>query len=149
MKNDIKINVFDVADYILEETEFKMTHMKLHKLIYYSHAKHLTTYKKPLIGEIIQAWKWGPVYPPLYHIFKDYSYENIRRKTQKGNVEKIQGSYKKAIDYIMEKYGPLNGQELSDRTHFEAPWQDAFAKGRETPIEDITISKFYLRKNKL
>ncbi|MEC4559030.1 MAG: hypothetical protein U9532_02590 ['Conium maculatum' witches'-broom phytoplasma] len=38
--NETKINVFDVALYIVKNNHYQTTKMKLNKMIYYAHAKH-------------------------------------------------------------------------------------------------------------
>ncbi|KND62642.1 Panacea domain-containing protein [Candidatus Phytoplasma phoenicium] len=148
MEKQEKINIFDVANYILTNNK-NNTHMKLHKLIFYSHVYHLTKYKKPLIENEIQAWRHGPVFPELYPILKEYTYEKITKKIKNGKIFKIKNTYKKAIDYIINKYGKLDGQQLSEKTHFENPWQEAIQQGKNVRILDENLIKYYIRKNKL
>ncbi len=149
MKYQKKITIFDVADYFLEETEFKMTHMKLHKLIYYAHVRHLLKHKELLTDAEIQAWAHGPVFPELYPIFEDFTFEAIKQKTKKGDFTKIKGKVKNSIDYIIEKYGHWDGQRLTNKTHFEQPWREAIDKGLNFSISDEAMKKYYVRKNKI
>ena len=46
--------------------------MKIQKLAYYAHGFFLALYDKPLLDDRVEAWKWGPVIPSLYHEFKQY-----------------------------------------------------------------------------
>lgn len=55
--------------------EKPLTHMKLQKLVYFSHGLHLAAFDgKPLIIDSIEAWQYGPVIPSIYEkyaIFRD------------------------------------------------------------------------------
>ena len=39
----------------------RLTPTKSQKLVYYAHGWNLASYGKPLLGEVIQAWSFGPV----------------------------------------------------------------------------------------
>lgn len=47
-----------------------MTPMKLIKLVYISYAWSLAIYQNKLFNERIEAWRYGPVIPSIYHEFK-------------------------------------------------------------------------------
>ena len=49
-----------------------ITPLKIQKLVYIAHGWHLAIYEEPLIVELVEAWKWGPVIPLLYHEFKNF-----------------------------------------------------------------------------
>ncbi|WBL31328.1 hypothetical protein [Candidatus Phytoplasma sacchari] len=42
-----KINIFDIANYIIKNNTYETTHMKLHKIIYYLYAKYLAEKNQP------------------------------------------------------------------------------------------------------
>ena len=44
--------------------------MKLQKLVYFGHGWHLGYEPGALSVENAQAWRWGPVFPDLYHAIK-------------------------------------------------------------------------------
>jgi len=46
--------------------------MKLLKLTYIAHGYYLGFFEKPLIENEVQAWKYGPVIPELYHVIKRF-----------------------------------------------------------------------------
>ncbi|QTX03101.1 hypothetical protein LFWB_5350 [Candidatus Phytoplasma luffae] len=124
MKNNNSINVFDVANYIITNNPTEntpITHMKLHKLIYYAQVYHLIFKDSPLILNKLQAWMHGPVFSELFPLFKKYEYHPITKITRKGNHSKIQGIYKESLDIIIRNLGKYNGQQLSDKTHSEEP----------------------------
>ena len=51
---------------------YKITHMKLQKIIYLTHKKYLETTGKPLFNEFFEVWTWGLVLPSVYQAFKHY-----------------------------------------------------------------------------
>src|SRR4051794_28085835 len=67
---------FAVARYFIEQSQrdgiLDLTPMKVLKLVYIAHGWVLSSADAPLISESVQAWKFGPVIPSLYHYFKRY-----------------------------------------------------------------------------
>lgn len=47
-----------------------VTPLKLQKLVYFAHGWYLALKEQPLLKERVQAWKYGPVVPELYHALK-------------------------------------------------------------------------------
>ena len=112
--------VFDVAEHILSKTG-RLSTWKLQKLVYYSQAWHLVWDEEPLFEEDIQAWANGPVCPALYH--RHQGYFNIT--TVRGDASRLSESESDTVDIVIDHYGDYTGQQLSDLTHSETPWQDA------------------------
>lgn len=114
-------NVFDVAQYILEQQGL-ITAMKLQKLVYYSQAWSLVWDEKALFTEEIQAWANGPVTPALYNEHRGiYNLTSI----SKGDSSALDTYEKETIDVVLGAYGDKSSQWLSDRTHSEMPWIEA------------------------
>src|SRR5258708_4614205 len=63
-----------------------LTPMQLIKLVYFAHGWHLALTGKPLLDERVEAWKYGPVVPSLYHEFKRYGNEEITDFARKDEV---------------------------------------------------------------
>ena len=57
-----------------------ITPLKLQKLVYICHGRHLGFYAYPLIKERVEAWSYGPVIPIIYHQFKHYGNKDIQKK---------------------------------------------------------------------
>ena len=137
-------SVRDVAQYILSITG-KITTWKLQKLIYYSQAWHLVWDEEPLFDEAIQAWANGPVCPRLYQIHKG----NFVISTIRGSdTNRLSDNQRGTIDAVVDYYGKYTGQQLSDLTHSEPPWQEA-RKGLsprergESVITYESLSEYY------
>jgi uncharacterized phage-associated protein len=115
-------NIHDVAAYILSK-HGPMTAMKLQKLVYYAQAWSLVWDEKPLFPEKIEAWANGPVVRELYERHRGM----FRLNKWEGNPEALSGEEKDTVDKVLEFYGRMSSQELSDLTHREDPWREARA----------------------
>ena len=54
------------------------TPLQLLKLVYIAHGWMLGLRQKPLIRDRIEAWKYGPVIPALYHDLKRYGADFVQ-----------------------------------------------------------------------
>ena len=113
--------VHDVAASILERTG-STTAMKLQKLAYYAQAWHAVWDDEPLFDAEFQAWRNGPVCRDLYELHR-----GMFQVTEgpAGDPSKLTQTEIDTIDVIVNTYGELTAQQLSDLTHGEAPWRDA------------------------
>ncbi len=86
-------------------------------------------YQVPLIGEDVEAWKYGPVVPSVYYDFRQYGREPIQSqraafidgelRIPSVNDEETQ----QLLDSVWNAYHGLNGLQLSDITHRpQTPW---------------------------
>jgi len=138
-------SVHDVANYILAERG-TMSTWKLQKLAYYSQAWHLVWAEGALFQDRIEAWANGPVAPALYNHHRGQF--NVS-KWSKGDSEKLTKAEKATIDRVLASYGTLSGQQLSQLTHNEGPWQEARSglaptESSSAQISLESMSAFYL-----
>lgn len=116
--------------------------MKLQKLMYYAQAWHLRVMKRPLLDDNFARWKFGPVIPCIYHEFKNFGYQPITAKATTVSVEGMELKYDvpevpasdktswALIDAIIQRYGSINAQVLSERTHLPGSgWAAGLADG--------------------
>ena len=107
--------------------------MQIQKLVYYAHGWHLAIIENPLIDENVEAWRWGPVIPSLYHEFKRFgsgpisghahrvrmiagglvlSTPRIEETIEDGSIELT----KAILNQIWKVYGDFTGLQLSTMT---------------------------------
>lgn len=152
MKQTKKINVFDVANYIIikfKNNNQNLTHMKLHKLIYFSYVKYLIEYKKRLILEHPKAWKYGPIFGELYVVLKDYFEKPIVKPLCDGRSQKIitDEKRKKNIDEVLLLCKDKTGKELANISHQQSPQDETYHyyryKNNDSTISDEDLKNFF------
>lgn len=114
------VNVHDVAAFILQQ-QGEMTAMKLQKVVYYSQAWSLVWDEEPLFNEEIEAWANGPVVRALYARHQRL----FKVKEWTGDSQKLSDTQRETILKVLEFYGHMSSQVLSDLTHNEQPWLKA------------------------
>ena len=108
-----------VANYILDLGKkdcLPIFPLKMQKLVYLTHGWSLAFRGEPIIADEIQAWKYGPVVPKLYHAFKKYRASAIKEPAPVRATE-IDPDSKKLIDAVWNRYKAYTGVQLSALTH--------------------------------
>lgn len=140
----------------------KITPLKVQKLVYIAHGWYLALYDKPLVDdECAEAWEYGPVFPSIYHEFKDFGGDPIARlamdivydelsedwETWKPHIPGNHKDTRAFLNHIWKLYKGFTGGQLSDLTHKEGtPWEKTRnEKGtiRNAHIENQDIEAYY------
>ena len=132
------------AKTLCEITEWDITNIELHKILYLCHVMYAGTYKSPLFKEDFEAWDYGPVLPTLYEKMKCFGAEVIFDIFGVAPLIKSDPSEKKEYD-IIEKYGKVfygyTPSELINITHCrKGAWDKNYKSGVRgiiIPFEDI------------
>lgn len=140
MSSQTKVhNPVTIANHFIGLSKKKgLTLLQLLKLSYIAHGFKLAFFDKPLANEYAEAWKYGPVFPSIYHEFK----ASIGPITKKANTfdmgKKILVEWdsdftaeeEKIMKGVYTTYSPLDGWQLSALTHAKnTPWARAWKKG--------------------
>ena len=117
--------------------------MKLQKLVYFAHGWHLGFDEGPLCSEFVEAWRWGPVFPDLYHEVKRCGSKAVTSPVRALEVEgttvrltepdiPVENDFaRKLAERVWEVYGRMSGPALSQLTHErEGPWRVTWDKAR-------------------
>lgn len=75
---------------IAKKEHVGITPMKLQKLIYFAHGWNYGLYDEPLIADPIQAWRFGPVIPSIYHEFKHVGSGTISDRATDFDLEEFE-----------------------------------------------------------
>jgi uncharacterized phage-associated protein len=122
-----------------------LTPMQILKLVYICHGWMLGLYGRPLIGEEIQAWKYGPVVPSLYRFVRDYGGTAIMKPLPGSTTSPFDPLEDDLINQVFHKYGIYDGVTLSQMTHEEgSPWDQVWRpSARNLVIPDEIIEAYY------
>lgn len=124
---------------------------KLAKLLYYLDFDYYEKYQKYFTGEIYKKLPMGPLPVSLEEITNDmekkqeiaiekinewdgYNPTEIYKGLKKPDVSVFSFEEKEMVDRVIKKYGHLNGKELENLTHSEAPYIGTEDK-KEIPYE--------------
>jgi len=136
--------------------------MKLVKLCYYAHGWHLAITNDALLDEAVEAWKFGPVVPSVYHAFKEFGAFAITKRatviepslssgfrivTPELNLtEFLAQRASRVIEKVWEKYSPLSATSLSNLSHVEgSPWKVTYDPNvRNKDIPNDVIKKYFM-----
>lgn len=136
---------------LAKETNRLLTPLQILKLCYIAHGWMLALYQRPLIADKIEAWKFGPVIPELYHSMKKYGsgyvtspITNVFGLTNDGSLDSQQSDLLKQVFRI---YGERTGIQLSQITHEpNTPWSITWdSEGQNSEISNDLIAEHYRR----
>jgi uncharacterized phage-associated protein len=134
--------------------------MKIQKLAYLAHGHTLVECPEPLLDEVFEAWKFGPVLPSLYHECKKYGQKSVEHYLEDYDFatnksfpapQPSEQVVIDIIDFVWEAYGDQPAISLSDWTHAKGgPWDRVTNGGaviiRNRDIPDDLI-KIYFEEN--
>ena len=144
-----------VANQLISRAQYaerEITPMQVLKLAYYCHAWMLGLYHRPLLAQPVEAWRYGPVVPEIYHSLRRYGGEPVRQHIDLVFAGVTEHPYSpqetSIIDQVSDKYGHLTGIQLSAMTHAPGtPWDQIWRKhGQNAVIPDPLIEDYYAQQ---
>ncbi|MCY4223200.1 MAG: DUF4065 domain-containing protein [Bacteroidetes bacterium] len=130
--------------FIASHSGRNLTPMQLIKLSYIAHGWTLGISGEPLFNDTVEAWRYGPVVPDIYHRYKEFGHSPIV-----GRLKDLRDSFTPYSFAIMERvvevYGKYDGLYLSALTHKrDSPWDITMReKGENAVIPNDLIEKHY------
>jgi uncharacterized phage-associated protein len=127
-------------------------HMKLQKLVYFTHGWWLALNQSSLLTERPQVWRHGPVFKTLYHTLKDFGHQPIPRPQlayPAADLETIgdNNSVRSYVDFVWERYGHLSSFALSSMTHQTGTAWNRLASEYDFKVPaDLEIPDDYIRE---
>ena len=141
-----------------------VTNLLINKTIYFVHGFYLLHHNQPVINvahkEYIEAWKYGPVVPSIYHEFKrfgkdivsDYSIVDEETETDgtRQYIHKLpnNGNIVKIFDWFLDNFLKTHrAEELVSITHVKnSPWYNVYHQDDARKIIDNDIITPYFEK---
>lgn len=148
-----------VANYFIDKAKRAgnpVDHLKLQKLVYLAHGWHLALHENnaPLVeNEYPEAWKYGPVFPSVYHELKEHGGRPIKERATEVDVNEdgqfytftpvipsVDEETSRFLDRVFEVYKNCPGVRLSRMTHKpDSPWAEA--RKRSNRINENILPK--------
>ena len=134
--------------------------LKLQKLVYVAHGWYMAYHEEPLVGdEFAEAWQYGPVFPSLYHEFKERgnlpiitlaSELTAEMKATYPEIPEKDSKTANFLDKIWNVYGSYTGMQLSTMCHRPgSPWSKTREKTnfrKNADIPDDSIRNYYKKR---
>ena len=164
-------NIQDVARYVgLSSTTkgLSISPHKLQKLLYYIQAWFMVFYGRDntLFRDVPQAWVNGPVYPAIYHIYKNkaanmcdhldssvfYNGDALEGLAMLTHALGLNADQFETVESVIMMYGKQSQNQLIWLTHSELPWASArhglapFEKSEREISLDMMYS-YYLERH--
>ena len=132
---------------LAQEKGETITIMQLVKFVYLAHGWHWGYYDKPLIRHNVEAWKYGPVVPAVYHAFRPQGVVVRDMVPTESNDADFGSDAESLIDGVFKSYAKLPYIALSVLTHKKGtPWYQVKDNGYYAPIPDEVIRDYYTNK---
>jgi len=127
---------------IAKKNKKTLTPMQLIKLVFLCHGWMLGLYRRHLINDSIEAWKYGPVIPNLYQKIKQFR-SNPVTTISYNNKYDFDEDELDIINQVYNIYGNYNGIQLSVLTHEkDSPWDITWKNGNQIISNDL-IENYY------
>lgn len=135
-----------------------ITLLKLVKLVYIAHGYILALLEESYINPMydrVEAWKFGPVIPSVYHTFKHNRDNCIKNKesicTINNNsdkleffIPKVKDNIVQILNFVWNRYGSKTPSELVSILHRKGtPWEYYYKKGKNNEIPDYDTKLYY------
>ena len=168
----MEVNALAGANYFVELSkryEVPLRLLGLVKRVYIAHGFSLAITGRPLVDprfDRIEAWKYGPVIPSVYHSFKHNKDKPIKEPAviarwsaseakEKFEVPKLTNEDdKRLVELIWKRYIQLSDGDLVSITHEPGtPWSMVYVEGENRVIPDERTRDYYekvmdlIRKN--
>lgn len=127
----------------------RVTNLTLQKLLYFSHGLMLARHDEPLIDDVFQAWKYGPVVENLYHDLKIFGPSHIA--PDDGFIrlwpqlptesERERG----VIGAVLDQLGKMPGGQLINISHDpKGPWHAVYESEKKSiAIQNDDIKRYF------
>lgn len=163
----MKTNAISIANYFVDkavqqkETSVRLDLLRLVKYVYIAYGFSLAILKRKIIDERfdkVEAWKYGPVIPSVYHSFKHNKTAPITQKESILSEETSDGKLSFTIpeidrndvdlvmvlDFVWNRYQKMSDGKLITTLHHKGtPWEYCYEKGKNNEIYDEYTQVYY------
>lgn len=142
--------------YVLQQLGKETDFIKLFKILYFAQREHLVKYGRGVIGDTFHALRFGPVPSFIYKAlqmaqgklgmepdFKPFldgvvvSDASLVSSNEKPDMDELSLSDVACLNKYIEKYKDLDSYKLSNRSHYDKAWKEAFNRSKDDPEKDV------------
>lgn len=121
----------DVANFFIDlanrNNDEDMTNLRLNKLMYFAQGWSLALLGKPLFNDPIEAWKYGPVVPEIYHKYKIYGNRPITQIDSDYSFSNIAEDEADLLLDVAREYSVYSSPTLVHMSHMQdGPWDRSY-----------------------
>ena len=137
------VSSIDAGKTLCELSGWKMSNLRLQKVLYIAHMYHLGTKKRPLVKETFEAWMYGPVEPKLYRYCRFYGRNGIPNIFPIGSGVNGNSHEYETLRTINEMTKDISSVKLLKFTHSDkGAWKKVYNGGeRGLPIPNDLIEQ--------
>lgn len=156
----MKDDALSIANYFIDKANSEggeIKPLRLMKLVYIAHGFMLALVDRSVFNprfDVVEAWKFGPVIPSVYHTFKRFKDHPITEKAvvfmgKDGEITfeepVLKDKEAKLIcDFVWKRYRNFNDNELVSLTHERnTPWAMVYQEGKNNIIPDEFTRLYY------
>ncbi|MDZ4840348.1 MAG: DUF4065 domain-containing protein, partial [Bacteroidota bacterium] len=125
-----------------------ISHLMLQKLLYIAQGFHLVIHNIALFPDEIQAWRYGPVVPNIFKLFKTYGPVSIPADDivwqiyDNNTISRIEIN---SILVVWETFKNFTALQLSNWTHkIGSPWKQTFKEDKNVVISLEKIRAYFV-----
>ena len=158
----MKDNALSMANYFIELAQkdgHEIRPLRLMKLVYIAHGFMLAMLDRSVLNprfDRVEAWKYGPVIPSVYHSFKHYGNNPVREKVGIITEEHADGTVVTetpivtdkdimgVLDFVWNRYKDKPTPYLITLLHREdTPWAYCYRVGKNVEIPEEMTKVYY------
>lgn len=156
-------HVLNVANLFLrlgERDGVSISNMKLQKLLYFAQGHCLGSFNRPLVDEAPEAWQYGPVFPSVYHAFKQYGSQTITQLAAQYSPfdqelhpypAEVAAEDMPLVEAVWNAYKDRSPIQLSEMSHAPGgPWDTVFrtSEFRNADLSADDMAQFFRPRSK-
>lgn len=160
----MNVNALAVANYFVEKKcseSGDLTLIRLIKYVYISYGFALAALDKSILDprfDKVEAWKYGPVIPSVYHSFKHFEKKQITQETQiirfenGNNIEfetpkldrEKDSEICEILDFVWRSYKDNMPEEIIELLHRPGtPWKYCYVEDQNVEIPREMTKAYY------
>lgn len=158
----MKSDAIAISNYFVDkanEENYDLTLLRLVKYVYIAYGFALALLDRSIINnrfDKVEAWKYGPVIPSVYHSFKHNQNNPIKEKSYVLSKEDPNGELAFStptvkdervvmiLDFVWDRYKDKSIHDLIELLHKEGtPWKFCYKEGFNVEIPDGLTKLYY------